>query len=101
MNDRSEYIHPDSRDHPVTRLHAPRNGTRAPVPPLPLGAGGSRTRWGEKKRNRTMSLTDTAWDLLTAQATSMRSNRSDVLEEIIRTSCGGDVPSGQEQDDES
>ena len=88
-----DHIHPDSRDHPVTRSHASRNGTRAPVPPLPLGAGGSRTRWGEKKRNRTMSLTDTAWDLLTARASSMRSNRSDVLEEIIRTSCGGDVAS--------
>ena len=101
MNERTEHHLSDSKNHPVTRLHAPRNGNRTQVSPLPLGAGGSRTRWGEKKRNRTMSLSDTAWDLLTAQATSMRSNRSDVLEEIIRTSCSGDVPSGQEQDDES
>lgn len=43
-----------------------------------------RTRWGEQKRPRTMSLTDTCWEILTAIAGEQGVNRSDVIEDLVR-----------------
>jgi len=43
-----------------------------------------RTRWGEPKRPRTVSLTDTCWEILTAIANEQGNNRSDVIEALVR-----------------
>lgn len=43
-----------------------------------------RTAWGEPKRQRTLSLTDTCWTLLTAQAEAAGTNRSDWIEQFSR-----------------
>jgi hypothetical protein len=40
-----------------------------------------RTQWGEPKRQRTLSLTDTCWDLLTDHANAAGTNRSDWIEQ--------------------
>ena len=43
-----------------------------------------RTQWGEPKRQRTLSLTDTWWDLLTDHANAAGTNRSDWIEHLSR-----------------
>lgn len=43
-----------------------------------------RTQWGEPKRQRTLSLTDTCWDLLTEHAVTAGTNRSDWIEQLSR-----------------
>ena len=44
----------------------------------------TRTQWGEPKRQRTLSLTDTCWDLVTAHAMAAGTNRSDWIEQLSR-----------------
>ena len=44
-----------------------------------------RTQWGEPKRQRTLSLTDTCWDLLTDHANAAGTNRSDWIEQLTRS----------------
>ena len=44
-----------------------------------------RTQWGEPKRQRTLSLTDTCWDLLTGHAQAAGTNRSDWIEQLSRS----------------
>jgi len=60
----------------------------------PRSSGDWRTRWGEQKRPRTMSLTDTCWSILTAIATEQGINRSDVIEDLVRR-AGSSVTSGR------
>lgn len=48
-----------------------------------------RTRWGERKRPRTVSLTDTCWEILTAIANEQGNHRSDVIEALVRRSGKG------------
>lgn len=50
----------------------------------PLGDSDARTRWGEPKRCRSLSMTDTAWDLLTKLAAVHSTNRSEAFERLIR-----------------
>jgi hypothetical protein len=45
----------------------------------------TRTQWGEPKRQRTLSLTDTCWDLLTDHANAAGTNRSDWIEQLTRS----------------
>lgn len=49
-----------------------------------LGDAQSRTHWGEPKRCRSLSMSDTAWDLLTKLAAFNETNRSEVLERLLR-----------------
>jgi len=44
----------------------------------------ARTLWGEPKRQRTLSLTETCWDLLTDHANAAGTNRSDWIEHFSR-----------------
>lgn len=44
-----------------------------------------RTRWGEQKRQRSLSLTDACWKLLSDQAAEQGTNRSDLIEAWART----------------
>lgn len=48
------------------------------------GQADVRTVWGEPKRQRTLSLTDTCWTLLTAHAEAAGTNRSDWIEQLSR-----------------
>lgn len=58
-----------------------------------LGPSGDwRTRWGEQKRPRTVSLTDTCWEILTAIAGEQGTNRSDVIEALVRHAGSGVSP---------
>ncbi len=43
-----------------------------------------RTAWGQQKRQRTLSLTDDCWQLLTDQASAQGTNRSDLIERWAR-----------------
>ena len=45
-----------------------------------------RNTWNEYKRTRTITLTDTAWAILSASATREHCSRSDVLERLVRDS---------------
>ena len=50
-----------------------------------------RTSWGQQKRQRTLSLTDDCWQLLTDQASAQGTNRSDLIERWARAdqqACG-------------
>jgi hypothetical protein len=47
-----------------------------------MGGTQRRTIWREEKRQRTLSLTDTAWTLATNLDTSL--NRSEVFEILLR-----------------
>jgi hypothetical protein len=49
-----------------------------------LGDAQSRTHWSEPKRCRSLSLSDTAWGLLTKLAAFNETNRSEVLERLLR-----------------
>lgn len=43
-----------------------------------------RTRWGQQKRQRSLSLTDACWQLLSEQAAQEGTNRSDLIETWAR-----------------
>ena len=43
-----------------------------------------RTRWGEQKRQRSLSLTDACWKLLSDHAAQQGTNRSDLIEAWAR-----------------
>ena len=43
-----------------------------------------RTVWGQQKRQRSLSLTDACWQLLTDQASVEGTNRSDLIERWAR-----------------
>ncbi len=44
-----------------------------------------RTGWGEQKRQRSLSLTDACWQLLTDQADAEGTNRSELIERWARS----------------
>lgn len=44
-----------------------------------------RTAWGQQKRQRSLSLTDVCWQLLTEQACAEGTNRSDLIERWARS----------------
>ena len=44
-----------------------------------------RTGWGEQKRQRSLSLTDVCWQLLTEQAGAEGTNRSELIERWVRS----------------
>jgi hypothetical protein len=49
-----------------------------------MASASSRTHWNEPKRCRSLSMSDTAWDLLTKLAAFNGTNRSEVLERLLR-----------------
>lgn len=53
----------------------------------PLGESGSRTHWAEPKRCRSLSMSDTGWDLLTRLAAVKGLSRSEAAERLIRKAC--------------
>lgn len=50
----------------------------------PLGDAQCRNPWGEPKRCRSLSLSDTGWDILTRLAAVNSCNRSEALERLLR-----------------
>ena len=50
----------------------------------PMGGTQRRTVWREEKRQRTLSLTDTAWLLATSLGETQGLNRSEVFEILLR-----------------
>ena len=76
-----------------------------PKPPRPQAGGlpdmprqydrplsSPRSRWGELKRQRAVSLTDHAWDLVGATAEEQAYSRSELLERLIRTHLSAPDP---------
>lgn len=55
-----------------------------PATNRPLADANSRTHWEAPKRCRSLSLTDEAWTLLTQIAVVHGTNRSEVVERLIR-----------------
>lgn len=55
-----------------------------PATNRPLADSRSRTHWNEPKRCRSLSLSDSCWDLLTRLAELHNCNRSEILERLIR-----------------
>lgn len=55
-----------------------------PATNRPIGDSSSRTHWKEPKRCRSLSLSDTAWDVLTRLAEFNSCNRSEWLERYLR-----------------
>jgi hypothetical protein len=49
-----------------------------------MGGTQRRTVWQEEKRQRTLSLTDTAWILATSLGETQGLNRSEVFEILLR-----------------
>ena len=49
-----------------------------------MGGTQRRTVWHEEKRQRTLSLTDTAWILATSLGETQGLNRSEVFEILLR-----------------
>lgn len=49
-----------------------------------MGGTQRRTVWREEKRQRTLSLTDTAWTLATTLGETQGLNRSEVFEVLLR-----------------
>lgn len=43
-----------------------------------------RTQWGEPKRCRSVSISDSGWDLLGALAQQENTTRSEIMERMIR-----------------
>jgi len=64
----------------------PRQSFDAPTIPAsrPMGGTQRRTVWREEKRQRTLSLTDTAWTLATTLGETQGLNRSEVFEVLLR-----------------
>ena len=60
----------------------------------PMGGNQPRTHWQSDKRQRTLSLTEEAWSLAGALAAESNSNRSEVLEILLRHAAktGMDLP---------
>jgi hypothetical protein len=56
-------------------------------------AGDVRTAWGQQKRQRSLSLTDVCWQLLTEQACLEGTNRSDLIERWARSASPIHSPS--------
>lgn len=50
----------------------------------PMGGRQSSSHWRSVKRQRTMSLSDDAWDLLTGLAENTGLNRSEIIEVGVR-----------------
>lgn len=50
----------------------------------PMGGNQPRTHWRSEKRQRTLSLTHEAWDIFGELALASASNRSEVLEILLR-----------------
>ena len=50
----------------------------------PMGGNQPRTHWRSEKRQRTLSLTHEAWDIFGELAIASASNRSEVLEILLR-----------------
>ena len=44
-----------------------------------------RNRWGEPKRARALSLTDSCWELLSWLASQEGAKRSEYIERLVRT----------------
>ena len=53
-------------------------------PVRPMGGNRNRTHWLDDKRQRTLSLTNTAWEVFGHLAEANESNRSEVLEILVR-----------------
>jgi hypothetical protein len=49
-----------------------------------MGNTQSRTAWREEKRQRTLSITDTGWQIATTVSDLHHQNRSEVIEVLLR-----------------
>lgn len=49
------------------------------------------THWGELKRCRSISMTDTCWQIITALADKHGTNRSEIVERVMRQEAQRDV----------
>lgn len=57
----------------------------------PIGGQQSGTHWNSSKRQRTLSMTDDAWNLLSEIAASHGWNRSEAIEVLIRHAHAGSL----------
>jgi len=62
----------------------PEAATETVLKVRPMGGNQPRTHWGSDKRQRTLSLTEEAWLLAGGLAEASGSNRSEVLEILLR-----------------
>ena len=58
----------------------------------PIGGQQRTSHWESPKRQRTLSLTDEAWDLVSSLAEQEKLNRSEVIEILVRLARDAKVP---------
>ncbi len=63
---------------------APSPSVSGMIPVRPMGGDQPRTHWRSEKRQRTLSLTHDAWNIFGELALASASNRSEVLEILLR-----------------
>lgn len=68
-----------------------RLNTAMPALSRPMGGRSSHTPWGSSKIQRTISVTDEAWELWTEAAESAGINRSEQFEVVARKLASMDI----------
>jgi hypothetical protein len=66
--------------------------TNAPVQDRPIGGQQRTSHWDSPKRQRTLSLSDDAWDLVSQLAEEEKLNRSEVIEILVRLARDTKIP---------
>ena len=64
----------------------------SPVQDRPIGGQQRTSHWGSPKRQRTLSLSDDAWELVSVLAEEAKLNRSEVIEILVRQARDSETP---------
>ena len=64
----------------------------SPVQDRPIGGQQRTSHWDSPKRQRTLSLSDDAWDLVSMLAEEEKLNRSEVIEILVRLARDTKIP---------
>ena len=64
----------------------------SPVQDRPIGGQQRTSHWDSPKRQRTLSLSDDAWDLVSMLAEEEKLNRSEVIEILVRLARDSKIP---------
>ena len=66
--------------------------SNSPVQDRPIGGQQRTSHWGSPKRQRTLSLSDDAWGLVSLLAEEEKLNRSEVIEILVRLARDTKIP---------
>ena len=66
--------------------------SKSPVQDRPIGGQQRTSHWDSPKRQRTLSLSDDAWELVSVLAEEEKLNRSEVIEILVRLARDTKIP---------